>query len=91
MDDGVLVIGASEFKAKCLDLMDRLAAGELTEIVVTKHRRAVAVLRPPPAPPEVAAGFFGFMRGRVIAPEGFDFTAPVLDEPLDADDGRLHR
>jgi len=91
MEDGVLVIGASEFKAKCLELMDRLVAGKLTEIVVTKHGRAVAVLQPPPAPQQVAGRFFGFMRGRVTAPEGFDFTAPVLDEPLDADDGRLHR
>jgi hypothetical protein len=29
------------------------------------------------------------MRGKMVAPRDFDFTAPVLDEPLDAAEGRL--
>jgi hypothetical protein len=33
----------------------------------------------------------GFMRGTVIIPPGVDLTAPVLDEPFDAEEGRLHR
>jgi ABC-type polysaccharide/polyol phosphate transport system ATPase subunit len=37
MEDDTLQIGASEFKAKCLDLMDKLAARKLSRIVVTKH------------------------------------------------------
>jgi len=90
MAQGTLEITATEFKAKCLDLMDRLAARKLTRIVVTKHGRAVAVLSSPPLPREVAERFFGFMRGSVVAPAGFDFTAPVLDEPLHAAEGRLH-
>jgi len=48
MNDGTLEIAASEFKAKCLELMDRLAARKLSRIVVTKRGRAVAVLTPPP-------------------------------------------
>jgi prevent-host-death family protein len=91
MSDEVLEIAASEFKAKCLELMDRLAARKLNRIVVTKRGRPVAVLTPPPTPEEVAEAFFGFMKGSVGAPEDFDFTAPVLDEPLDAAEGRLHR
>jgi hypothetical protein len=31
-----------------------------------------------------------FMRGSVVAPDGFDFTAPALDEPLSADQGHIH-
>jgi hypothetical protein len=31
------------------------------------------------------------MRGSVVIPEGFDLTEPVLDEPLDAELGILHR
>jgi prevent-host-death family protein len=91
MPDDTLQIAASEFKAKCLDLMDKLAARKLSRIVVTKHGRPVAVLSPPPTPEEAADALFGFMKGSVIAPEDFDFTAPVLDEPLDAAEGRLHR
>lgn len=91
MSDEVLEIAASEFKAKCLELMDRLAARKLNRIVVTKRGRPVAVLSPPPTPEEIADGLFGCLKGRMVAPADFDFTAPVLDEPLDAAEGRLHR
>jgi prevent-host-death family protein len=90
MNAEVLEIAASEFKAKCLNLMDRLAARKLSRIVVTKRGRPVAVLTPPPTREEIAESFFGFMKGSVGAPEDFDFTAPVLDEPLDAAEGHLH-
>jgi prevent-host-death family protein len=91
MNDEVLEIAASEFKAKCLGLMDRLAARKLNRIVVTKRGRPVAVLTPPPTREEIADGLFGCLKGRMVAPADFDFTAPVLDEPLDAAEGRLHR
>jgi prevent-host-death family protein len=90
MPQETLEIAASEFKAKCLDLMDQLAARKLNRIVVTKHGRPVAVLSPPTTREEVAEGLFGCLRGRVTAPPEFDFTAPVLDEPLNAADGRVH-
>jgi prevent-host-death family protein len=90
MNDGTLEIAASEFKAKCLDLMDQLAARKLTRIVVTKRGRPVAVLSPPPTPEEIAEGLFGCLKGRMVAPADFDFTAPVLDEPLDVAEGILH-
>jgi hypothetical protein len=45
----------------------------------------------PPEDSETAARELrGFLRGSVIATSGFDFTAPVLDEPLSAEDGELH-
>jgi prevent-host-death family protein len=91
MSDEVLEIAASEFKAKCLELMDRLAARKLNRIVVTKRGRPVAVLSPPPTREEIADGLFGCLKGRMVAPADFDFTAPVLDEPLDAAEGILHR
>ena len=91
MQDDTLQIAASEFKAKCLDLMDQLAARKLSRIVVTKHGRPVAVLSPPPTPEEAAEALFGCLKGQIIAPDDFDFTAPVLDEPLDAAEGILHR
>jgi prevent-host-death family protein len=91
MNDDTLEIAASAFKAKCLALMDRLAARKLNRIVVTKRGRPVAVLTPPPTREEIAEGLFGCLKGRMVAPADFDFTAPVLDEPLDAAEGRLHR
>jgi prevent-host-death family protein len=91
MSKGELQISASEFKAKCLDLFDRLRARKLKRIVVTKRGRPVAVMGPPPATGEVAAGLFGCLKGRMTAPPGYDFTKPVLDEKLDAEEGRLFR
>src|SRR5271169_6380411 len=40
-------ITASEFKAKCLDLLDQLATRRLTRLSVTKRGRIVAVVTPP--------------------------------------------
>ncbi len=91
MGKSELTVSASEFKAKCLGLMNQLSAGKVKKIVVTKHGRAVAVLGPPPPVKDEPAGLFGCLRGRMTAPPGFDFTAPVLDEPIKAAAGRLHK
>jgi prevent-host-death family protein len=55
-------IPAAEFKAKCLALMDRVARTGET-IVVTKHGRPIAELRPhrPPRAPSL----IGLHRGRI--------------------------
>jgi antitoxin (DNA-binding transcriptional repressor) of toxin-antitoxin stability system len=87
MKSGEIEISAADFKAKCLELFDRLAARKLRRVTVFKRGRPVAVLTPPPTSEEKAMAIFGSMRGTVIAPAGFDFTAPVLDEPLDAETG----
>jgi prevent-host-death family protein len=87
---GDLTLSASEFKAKCLDLLDQIAARKITRLTVTKHGRPVAVLAPPASRAEEAGRIFGALRGRVEAPAGFDFTAPALDEPLGAAEGRIH-
>jgi prevent-host-death family protein len=84
-------ISATEFKAKCLDILDRLGANEIDRLVITKRGKPVAVLTPPESKEESIRNIHGFMRGSVIIPEGFDLTAPILDEPFDADQGILHR
>ncbi len=81
---------ATEFKAKCLEVLDRLAAHKLTRVTITKGGKIVAVLTPPEDPETAVRALHGFLRGSVIAPQGFDFAAPVLDEPLSAEDGELH-
>lgn len=82
-------ITASEFKAKCLNILDRLACHELERVIITKRGRTVGVLLPPQT--LAIQDLFGSMRGSVTIPEGFDLTAPVLDEPLDAEEGIWHR
>ena len=61
MHDDARVIKASEFKAKCLKLMDQVAeTGE--EIVVTKNGRPVSRLVPYRTKPST---FFGRDRGKI--------------------------
>ena len=91
MDDNELKIGATEFKATCLELLDKLAARKIAKVIVTKRGRAVATVSPPPAREALGKSLFGRLKGRMAAPAGFDFTAPVLDKVLDASKGRLHR
>jgi prevent-host-death family protein len=84
-------ISATEFKATCLQVLDRVQSGEFSRVEVTKRGRVVAVLSPPPVAMELAKGLHGALHGRVAIPEGFDLTAPALDEPTDAELGVLHR
>jgi prevent-host-death family protein len=83
-------ISASEFKAKCLNILDRLAGHELDRVVITKRGRPVAVLVPPEQQADAVRGIYGFMRGSVIIADDVDLTAPVLDEPFTAENGDLH-
>ena len=83
------IISATELKAKCLEVLDRLANHSLTRVTVTKRGKIVAVMMPPEHPEAAVRGIHGFLAGSVVAPEGFDFTAPSVNEPLTADDGEL--
>ena len=65
-------IPAGEFKAKCLALMDRVARTGET-IVVTKHGKPVAELRPHRAPP--ARSLIGLHKG-LIKISG-DIVSPI--------------
>jgi prevent-host-death family protein len=84
-------MSASEFKAKCLDILDRIRNKELERVVVTKRGVPVAVLVPPPADAAEVAQLHGFLRGSVIVPPDIDLTAPVAGEAFAADEGAIHR
>jgi prevent-host-death family protein len=84
-------VGASEFKAKCLDILDRVARRELERVVITKRGVAVAVLMPPAAEAAEVERLHGFLRGSVTIPAEVDLTAPVADEPFAAAQGEIHR
>jgi prevent-host-death family protein len=83
-------ISATEFKAKCLDILERLRSRQLERVEITKRGRVVAVLTPPDSIPDAVRQVHGFMEGSVVIPEGFDLTAPVADEPFGPDAGELH-
>lgn len=82
--------GAADFKTHCLAILDRLARRDVDQVTITKRGRAVAVLAPPPSAAEAIESLHGFMRGSVSVPHGVDLLEPILDEPLHAEDGRIH-
>ena len=67
------IIGAGDFKAKCLKLLDEVATTR-EPLVITKHGKAVAKLVPMPPEGEL----FGAMSGTVQY-EG-DIVAPLESE-----------
>lgn len=71
---GELRVGATEFKATCLQLMDRVERTRET-VVITKHGRPVARLVPPDAqvPP-----LLGCMAGTVTVLG--DIVSPLLHD-----------
>jgi prevent-host-death family protein len=80
---------ATEFKARCLRILDQVASRKIRRIRITKRGRVVAVLTPPD-PAGDASGLFGCLGGSVIIPRGASALGPVLDEPLNAASGRIH-
>jgi len=84
-------ISATEFKAQCLDILDRLDNGEFEQVTITKQGRTVAVLLPLQPNAKAVTDLYGCMRGSVIIADDCDLTAPVFDEPFDAAEGILHR
>ncbi len=70
-------MGASEFKAKCLGILDDVPAEGL---ILTKHGRPVARLLPFRQGAQMSA-FIGVMRGRVNA--GDDESAAATWTPED--------
>ncbi len=62
-------VSATEFKAKCLEILDRVGRGEVERVAVTKRGRVVAVLVPPAAEAKQVEGLHGFLRGSVLVPD----------------------
>ena len=82
MATGVRIIKASEFKAKCLKLMDEVAeSGQ--EIIITKNGRPVSRLAPYRKRPRT---FFGADKGKIKILG--DIVSP-LDVEWDAEQGLL--
>ncbi len=70
-------LSASEFKAKCLKLMDDVArSGEA--VLITKHGKVVAQLGPAPGTRAVKSAF-GMHRGLIYPIGKVDVTKPVVE------------
>ena len=80
---------ATEFKAKCLEIFDRLAARKLTRVSITKRGKTVAVISPPDDSAATNEAVFGCMRGTIHLPPDLDLTAPVFYGPILAERGIL--
>ena len=82
MATGVRTMKASEFKAKCLKLMDEVAeSGQ--EIIITKNGRPVSRLAPYRKRPDT---FFGADKGKIKI---FGDIVSPLDVEWEADQGLL--
>jgi prevent-host-death family protein len=90
LEDNVQTITATEFKATCLDLLDRVQSGEIEELAITKRGQVVAVVRRPKVTQEQAEALFGCMKGTFGIPPDLDLTAPVFEGEIEAESGRLY-
>jgi antitoxin (DNA-binding transcriptional repressor) of toxin-antitoxin stability system len=77
-------ITATEFEASCLDLLDQISAGRIKELTTTERGKPVAVVTAPPPERGAIEVLFGMMKGSVIAPPDFDFTAPAFEGVMEA-------
>jgi prevent-host-death family protein len=85
-----LTITATEFKAKCLDILKRVGERRLSRVTVTRRGKPVATITPPGLDEAAVRAGYGSMAGTVHIPEGFDLTAPIFDGEIDAEKGILY-
>lgn len=83
-----LTLTTTEFKRKCLAVMRDLEDRKLRRVVVTRHGKPVAELRPTS---RKVPALWGCLRGTVKIGQEVDLTSPFIDAPFDAHQGMLHR
>lgn len=79
---GAVVITATEFKAKCLELLDRVHSGDLKRIHITKRGREVAVVESAAASIE-GRSFIGWQADPACSLDGLDIDGPIYDPARD--------
>jgi antitoxin (DNA-binding transcriptional repressor) of toxin-antitoxin stability system len=83
-----LRIPVSEFKAKCLSVLDQIEQRKIRRVVLTRRGKPLAEIGPVKGK---RAPLWGAHRGQIEFVEGVDLTEPATDEPWDAELGILHR
>lgn len=87
-----MTLSVTDFKARCLELFDRLQDGRLDRVDVTRRGKLVAVVESPTRHDEAEArSVHGSMAAMTIIPDDFDLTAPVFEGSIDAEEGIIHR
>lgn len=78
------VMTATDFKAKCLEVMDRVNAGEWSQVVITKRGKDVAVLSAPGRqdgePAWDPESMFGAMKDSLFIGPDIDLTKPIYEQ-----------
>jgi antitoxin (DNA-binding transcriptional repressor) of toxin-antitoxin stability system len=85
MNEAVLEVNVTEFKATCLALFRELEARRYDKVVVTRRGRPIAQLTP--ALSEVPDPY-GCLAGRAIIPPDLDLTSPLLEDVPEAESGQ---
>lgn len=85
MNDAVLEINVTEFKAKCLALFKQLEARRYDKVVVTRRGKPIAELSPTA---REVPDIYGALAGRAVIPPGLDLTAPILEDIPEAESGK---
>lgn len=69
-------IGVTAFKAQCLGLIEDVAQGKTSRVILVKHNRPVAAIVPIKAV-EQNFDLWGAMEGTVTIAPGVDLTEPI--------------
>lgn len=81
---GEVFITATEFKAKCLDLLDRVNSGELRRVHITKRGKEMAVLEAPERSGDTR-DFIGWQADSVSLPDDLDIDGPIYNPARDGE------
>ena len=84
MDKEPKPVDVGDFVSSWPQIVEDIENGRTTGVDVTRNGHVVALVRPP------RPSLHGSMRGSVRIPEGFDLTAPVLEDEIFAESGRIH-
>lgn len=80
---GEVHITATEFKAKCLDLLDRVKSGAVKKVHITKRGEEVGLLTAPTViadEPWDPRSMYGSMKGQLIIDPSIDLTKPIYEQ-----------
>jgi prevent-host-death family protein len=72
-------IGVTAFKAKCLGLVDEVAKGKTSKVILTRRGKPVAELNKVSAKPTNKGSTFGALKGMLKLDPDFDLTAPSTE------------